>query len=60
VLKAEIVEATANLHDRVADMVGAQPDVVLEDTTAFDRADTVLNSNPTLRNRTIVGFLSIR
>jgi hypothetical protein len=40
-------------------MVGAEPDVLVEDTTAFDRADNVLNPNATLRNRTIVGFLGI-
>lgn len=58
--ETEIVEATTDLHNGVTNMVGAQPDVFLEDTAALDRADTVLNSNTTLRNRAIVGFLRIR
>jgi hypothetical protein len=29
-------------------MAGTEPDVLLEDTTAFDRAENVLNPNTTL------------
>ena len=59
VLKAKIVECTTDLHNSIANMVGAEADVVLKNATALDRADDVLNPHPTLRNRTIIGFLGI-
>ena len=57
--ETEIVEATTDFHNGIADMVGPQPDVVFEDTTALDRADDVLNPNATVRNHTIVSFLRL-
>ena len=48
VLEAEVMEATAHFHHGIADMVGTQPNVLLEDATAFDCADDVLNPNTTL------------
>jgi hypothetical protein len=59
VLEPEIVESTVYLHNGITDMVGAQPDVVLENATALDGADDVLNANATLGNQTIFSLLRV-
>lgn len=58
-LAAEVVEATVNPYYSIADMVGAEPNTHLENTTALDRTDDVLNPNTAPQNHTIVGFLRI-
>jgi hypothetical protein len=45
VFETEIVEGTGDLHDSIADVVSAKPNIVLEDAAALDSADDVLDTH---------------
>jgi hypothetical protein len=57
--ETKVVKRSADLHHGVAYMIGAKADVVLENTTALDRADDVLNPHIALGDDAIIGFLLI-